>query len=111
VTQEIESSDADVAPAGIGTDVSAVHVPLARVSMRGAGVANKLISPTAMHEVTEAHQMPLRAGDGWSWLSAVGVHVPASRDSTSASSPDLVLAAPTATQLPALGHDTPDRLE
>jgi hypothetical protein len=62
VVQEIVSNEAETAPAGAGTEVSAVHVDPDSVSISALGVLTEPNSPTATHEVMDAHQMPLRLG-------------------------------------------------
>ena len=63
VMHEIVFKDAETAPTGAGTEVSAVHVPPVRVSVRMLGVLSELDSPLRNgHDVMDAHQMPLRLG-------------------------------------------------
>src|SRR6185437_11730844 len=75
---ETADNDGLLPPAGIGAS-AAVHVPLLSVSMSGSwSLLLSVYSPTATHEVAEAHEIESRpglvapAGSG----ASVAVHVP-----------------------------------
>jgi hypothetical protein len=108
--QLTEFNEVLVAPTGARFDTVSVHVPAANVSINAPWGAEAPVEPTAMHEVADAHQMPLRKGKVRPCaFNVVDVHVAPLKVSITAPTGELKIP-PTATQEPAERQVTPPRL-